>query len=233
LNELSLDIGQEPSLHVRFRSQEPSLHVRFRSQSDAHPLQEPVIPEPIPKTGDLSGEAWNTLPLEDGPGGRVHLLKTQEPMHAQGDIGMTLSCSPSQTFFRDPRGKTHVLLFQPTDSIPTNLLCYSSQLHLPPLAELYILSGSPIIQAERTGIENGLHHEPHLRILLRCRGGMRGGTRGSANGSSGGKGRGNRASEGNTRGMGGGPTNVENSHTPQMRGEQAKDTEPPTLDEPR
>jgi len=136
----------------------------------------------LPKAGDLSGDAWNTL------------------------------------------------LFQPTDSIATNLLRYSSQLHLPPLAELYILSGSHIIQAERTGIENGLHHEPHLRILLRCRGGMRGGTRGFANGSSGGKDRGNRASEGNARGLGGGHTNVENSHTPQMKGEMGRGREYRTPD---
>jgi len=84
----------------------------------------------------------------------VNLLKTQDPRHAQGDIGMTLSFNPSQAFVQDPRGKTHVLLFHPTDSIAKNLLRYSPQLHLPPLAELYILSGNHIIQADRTGIEN-------------------------------------------------------------------------------
>jgi len=67
---------------------------------------------------------------------------------------MTLSFSPSQAFVQDPRGKTHVLLFHPTDSIAKNLLRYSPQLHLPPLAELYILSSNHIIQADRTGIEN-------------------------------------------------------------------------------
>jgi len=92
--------------------------------------------------------------------------------HAQGDIGMTLSSIPSQAFVQDPEGKTHVLLYHPQDSIAKNLLRHSSQLHLPPLMELYILSGSHIIQADRTGTENGLHHEPHLKILLRCRGGM-------------------------------------------------------------
>jgi len=126
---------------------------------------------------------------------------------------MALSLSPSQAFVQDPEGKTHVLLFHPQDSIAKNLLCHSSQLHILPLVELYILSGSHIIQADRTGIENGLHHEPHSRILLRCRGGMRAGLRGSAYGSCGGKGRGYRAPDGDARGMGGPPANVENSHT--------------------
>jgi len=85
---------------------------------------------------------------------------------AQGEMGMALLISPSQAFVQDPKGKTHVLLFNPQDSIAKNLLRHSSQLHLPPLRELYILSGSHIIQADRTGTENGLHHEPHLKILL-------------------------------------------------------------------
>ena len=123
---------------------------------------------------------------------------------------MDLSFSSSQTFVQDPRGKTHVLLFLPTDSIATNLLRYSSQLLLPPLADMYILSGSQVLKAECTELENGLHFEPHLKILLRCRGGMRSGT----NGSSRDKGRGQRASEGSSRGMGGGQTTVENNRTP-------------------
>jgi len=85
--------------------------------------------------------------------------------------------------------------------------------------ELYILSGNHIIQADRTGTENGLHHEPHLKILLRCRGGMRAGLRGSTYGGSGGKGRGYRAPEGDARQMGGPQVNAENSHTtPPARG---------------
>ena len=92
---------------------------------------------------------------------RGNLLKTHDSRHAQGDIGMTLSLNPSQAFVQDPEGKPHVLLFHPKDSIAKNLLRHSPQLHLPPLAELYILSGSHIIQEDRTGIVNGLHHEPH------------------------------------------------------------------------
>ena len=145
-------------------------------------------------------------------------LQPQEPKHGLGDTRMNLSSSPSQTFVRDPLGKTHVLLFRPTDSIATNLLRYSSQLLLPPFADQYILSVSHVLQAEYTGIENGLYHEPHLRILLRCRGGQRDGT----NGSSRNNGRGQRASEDSTRGMGGGQTIAENSHTPQVRVERGR-----------
>jgi len=54
--------------------QEPPLHVRSRSHSDAHPLQEPVIPEPISKAGDSLADVLNTLPLADSS--RVNLLKT-------------------------------------------------------------------------------------------------------------------------------------------------------------
>ena len=196
--------------------QEPSHHVRFRSQSGVHPPQEPVVLKPIPRAGNSPGDAWKPLPVANGS--RGNLLKTQEPKYGLIDTGMNLSSSPSQTFVRDPRGKTHVLLFLPTDSIATNLLRYSSHLLLPPFVDLYILSGSHVLQAECTGIENGLHHEPHLRILLRCRGGRRDGT----NGSSRGKGRRQRASEDSIRGMGGGQTIAENSHTPQVRVERGR-----------
>jgi len=145
-------------------------------------------------------------------------LQPQEPKHGLGDTGMNLAFSPSQTFVQDPRGNTHVLLFLPTDSIATNLLRYSSQLLLPPFADLYILSGSQVLQAECTEIENGLHFEPHVRILLRCRGGMRSET----NGSSRDKGRGQRISEGSSRGMGGGQTTAENSRTPPVRFERGR-----------
>jgi len=88
-------------------------------------------------------------------------------------MGLALSLSPSQAFVQGPEGKTHFLRFHPQEIIAKNLLRHSSQLHLQTLMELYILSGSQIVQADRTGTENGLHHEPHLKILLRCRGGMR------------------------------------------------------------
>ena len=170
--------------------QEPSLYVRFRSHSGAHPLQEPVGPMPTPTAGNSPGETW--IPPPNANDSKGNLLEIQEPKHGLGDTGMKFSFSPSQTFVQDPRGKTHVLLFLPTDSIATNLLRYSSHLPLPPLADLYILSGSQVLKAECTGLENGLHFEPHLKILLRCRGGMRSGTYvGSRD-----KGRGQRSSEG-------------------------------------
>jgi len=56
-------------------------------------------------------------------GNRGNLLKTHDTRHAQGDIGMALSLSPSQAFVQDPERKPHVLLFHPQDSIAKNLLC--------------------------------------------------------------------------------------------------------------
>ena len=91
--------------------------------------------------------------------------ETHDTWQAKGDMGMALLIRPSQTFVQDPEGKTHVLLFNPQDSIAKNLLRHSSQLHLLPPMDLYILSGSHIIQADRTGTENGLHREPHLKIF--------------------------------------------------------------------
>ena len=188
--------------------QEPSLQVRFRSHTGAHPLQEPLGTEPTPTAGNAPGETWIPSPIANGSTG--HLLQTQEPKHGLGDTGMNLSFSPSQTFVKDSRGKTHVLLFLPTDSIATNLLRYSAQLPLPPFADLYILSGNQVLKTECTGLENGLHFELHLEILLRCRGGMRGGSYGSSRD----KGRGQRASEGSSSGMGGVQIMAENSRTP-------------------
>ena len=72
---------------------------------------------------------------------------------------MALMPSPNQILVQDPRGKTHALLFYPRDSIAENLEPHSLQLLLPPPAELYILWGSRIIQADLTGAENGLSRE--------------------------------------------------------------------------
>jgi len=80
--------------------------------------------------------------------------------------GMTIGLSLLQAFVQDLEGKTHILPFNPLDSIAKNLLSHSSQLHLPPLKELYILSGRHILQAQDTATENGLHHEPHLKFML-------------------------------------------------------------------
>ena len=167
---------------------EPTLHVRFSSDLDAHPRNEPEKPEPVGEADDLAVDPTNTSPPNDRC--RETQQETRDMGKARGDMGMALSMSPSQAFVQDPKGKTHVLLFNPQDSIAKNLMRHSSQLHLPPLMELYILSGSHIIQADHTGIENGFHQEPHLKILLRCRGGVRGGPRGPPQGGSGGKGRG-------------------------------------------
>jgi len=188
--------------------QEPSLHVRFRSHSGGHPLQALVWTESTPTAGNAPGETGIPSPIATGSKG--HLLQTHEPKHGLGDTGMNLSSSPSQIFVKDPGGRTHVLLFRPTDSIATNLLRYSAQLPLPPFADLYIRSGRQVLKTECTGRENGLHFEPHLEILLQCKGGMRGGTYGSSKD----KGRGQRASAGSSSGIGGGQITAENGRTP-------------------
>jgi len=188
--------------------QEPSLHVRFRSHSGGHPLQELVWTESTPTAGNAPEETGIPSPIATGSKG--HLPQTYEPKHGLGYTGMNLSSSSSQIFIKDPGGRTHVLLFRPTDSIATNLLRYSAQLPLPPFADLYIQSGRQVLETECTGRENGLHFEPHLEILLRCKGGMRGGIYGSSKD----KGRGQRASAGSSSGMGGGQITAENGRTP-------------------
>jgi len=133
--------------------------------------------------------------------------------------GRTTGLSLLQAFVQDLKGKTHILPFNPLDSIAKNLLSHSSQLHLPPLRELYILSGRHILKAEDTAIENGLHHEPHLRRMLRCRGGMRGSSKSPPQGAPGGKGRGTRSPGGEGRQMGGSQANEDSiNHTPPQRG---------------
>ena len=87
----------------------------FSSHPDAHPHIEPVQLEPAGKAGDPLADPMNTSPLADG--NRGNLRKTHDTRHAQGDIGMALSLSPSQAFVQDPEGKPHVLLFHPQDSI--------------------------------------------------------------------------------------------------------------------
>ena len=46
----------------------------------------------------------------------------------RGNMGMALSMSPSQAFVQDPKGKTHVFLFNPQDSIACATL-HSSTFH--------------------------------------------------------------------------------------------------------
>jgi len=189
--------------------QEPSLHVRFRSHSGGQPHQELAWTESTPTAGNAPGETGTPSTLAIGPKG--HLPRTQERIHGLGDTVTNRSLSPSQTFVKDLRGRTHVVSSLPTVSIATNLLRHSSKLLLPPLAEIYILAGSRILRVDCTELENGLDIEPHLTIMLRCKGGMKNGAIGSPRG----KGRGGqRASEGSSRGMGGGQTTVEISRPP-------------------
>ena len=189
---------------------EPTLHVRFSSHLDAHPRNEQAQPaSENASEGPPTTLTENSL-LEDK--GLETQREKQTTGKTEGEMDMALGISPTQTFVLDLEGKTHVLLFSPQDSIAKNLLRHSPQLHLPPLSELYILSCSHIMQIECTGTENGLHHEPHLKILLQCKGGMRRGSRGSSQGESGGKGRGLQSPGGEGRQMGGSYGGEENSH---------------------
>ena len=90
---------------------------------------------------------------------------------------------------------------------------------LPPLRELYILSGRYILKIEEAANENGLHQEPHSRAMLHCRGRMKGTPKSPSQGTPGAKGRGTRSPGGEGRQMGGSHGNeVAMHHTPPQRG---------------
>ena len=194
--------------------QEPSLHVRFRSHLDTYPLKEPGCTESATAAGNAPGE----IPPHIVTGPQEHPQQTHEPKHSPGDKGMHLPSIPSQVFVTDSGGRTHVLLFRPGDSIATNLLRCSTQLPLPPFADLYIRSGQKTLKLECTGHENGLHHEPRLEIVLRCKGGMRGGVYGSSRD----KGRGQRASAGSSKDWGGGQITTEDNRTSPVKIERGR-----------
>jgi len=170
---------------------EPTLHVCFRGEPD------------VPQAGgagnsDPSGDAVDQKDGTGTPQANISSDPQTESLQIDdmgGDSAMALLAFPNQTLVQDPTEKTHALPFYPRDSIAGNLERHSLQLHLPPPAEFYILWGSRIIQADLTGAENGLSHEPLLRILIRGRGGMRDGFRGSTQGAAGSRGRGNRPPE--------------------------------------
>jgi len=147
---------------------EPTLHVRFDSGLDVPPPSRPENPDSVGDANDPADDPAsplaNTSPPMDNC--REPQQETQDKGNTRGDRVMALLTSPSQALVQDPSGKTHVLLFHPQDSIAKNPERHSTQLHLAPPTELYILSGSRIIQADLTGKENGLHRKPHLRILL-------------------------------------------------------------------
>jgi len=138
---------------------EPTLQVRFSSGLDVLPPRRPENPESVgdasdPADGPASPLA-NTSPPTDNSQGPQQ--ESQETGNTRDDRVMAPSTSPSQALVQDPTGKTHVLLFHPQDSIAKNLERHSTQLHLPPPTELYILSGSRNILADLTGGGNGLH----------------------------------------------------------------------------
>jgi hypothetical protein len=125
----------------------------------------------------------------------------------------------SQIFLQDPMGKTHCLIFQNSKSLEINLLAHSPYLQLPSLEEIYLLSDSRILNLTESLSENGLPHEPLLRVILRCRGGLRGAPKGPTRGSPGAKGRDTKPTERGGRQMGGSDGDeVSLHHTPPSRG---------------
>ena len=182
------DFPLEPTLRVQDCSlpQELYLHVRFRNGADIYPLQQPGCTESISTAGHVSDGITPQIETDY----KGHTGSNLEQHHGPGATGKSPPPSLFQVFVTSPGGRTLVLLFRPTDSIATNLLRCSTQLPLPPFADLYVRSGGKSLQIERTSRENGLHYEPRLEILLRCRGRMKSGASGGPRD----KGRGQRAS---------------------------------------
>ena len=138
---------------------EPTLHVRFRGKLDVHPVGGPGSSDPPSAAADQTS----------GPGPSQANIPSEpqtEPLQTDNMAGGNVNCPqefPNQVLVQDPRGKTHALLLNPRDSIAENLERHTVQLSLPPPVEFYIIWGSRIIQADRTGAENGLSREPLLR----------------------------------------------------------------------
>jgi len=125
----------------------------------------------------------------------------------------------SQIFLQDPMGKTHSLNFQNSKSLGINLLIHSPYLKLPSLEEIYLISGSRILNLTESLSENGLPHEALLRVILRCRGGMRGAPKGPTRGPPWSKGLGTKSAERGGRQMGGSDGDEVSFHrTPPSRG---------------
>jgi len=115
---------------------EPTLHVRFSNHPDTHARNKPTQSEPsLAGTEAYPVEPMNTSPAVDQDRDTQRGAKDMDT--AEGGIAMALGLSPSQAFVQDLEGKTHVLPFRPLDSIAKKLLHHSSQLHLPPLRELW------------------------------------------------------------------------------------------------
>ena len=89
--------------------------VRFRSHPGGQPHQELLLTESAPTVGNAQGVTKTSLPPVTGP--QDHQLRTQTLIHDLDDTWSTRSLSPSQTFFQDLRGRTHVV----PSSLPTLL----------------------------------------------------------------------------------------------------------------
>ena len=177
--------------------------------------------------GNISSARMSLATIDplNGKGGNPPLRDRDETLEKRYDrsdavTGAEISGPEcSQIFLQDPKGKTHSLIFQNSESLEVNLQTHSSYLQLPSLEEIYLLSDSRILNLTESLSENGLPHEPLIRVILRCRGGMRGAPKGPTRGSPGAKGRGTKPTERGGRQMGGsGGDEVSFHHTPPSRG---------------
>ena len=98
---------------------EPTLHVRYTSGLDISPFSGLEHLESVGDADDPADDPAPPLANTSSPmdNGRELQKETRDMGKTTGDRGMALSMSPSQVFVQDPNGKTHVLLFNPQDSI--------------------------------------------------------------------------------------------------------------------
>jgi len=192
---------------------EPTLHARLSNQAGPDPRIQPA-------RSNLDADG-----LPEGQGNKPSGVVREETVQQgqkEGDTaadGQKTGLFCSQVFLQDLEGKTHTLTFNPLESIAKNLLKHSSQLKLAPLRELYLLLGRYVLKIEEALDENGLLQEPHLRFMLRCRGGMKGNPKSPSQGAPGAKGRGTRSPGGEGTQMGGSHgSEVTIHHTPPLRG---------------
>jgi len=192
---------------------EPTLHVRLSTRVGPSPRTQPARSD---LDADDLAEGQGNEPSDMDREETVQQGQKKEDTAADGQI---TGLYRSQVFLQDTKGKTHTLTFNPLESLAKNLLTHSSQLKLPPLHEIYLLSDRHVLKLEEALNENGLLQEPFLRVMLRCRGGMKGTPKSPAQGTPGAKGRGTRSPGGEGRQMGGSHGGEDSIHRmPSLRG---------------
>jgi len=131
------NLPHEPILHAQLGTQEgPALRTRpARPDLDADDLAEGLGNEP----SDMD---------------REETVQQGEIKEDTAANGQKTGPYHSQVFLQDLMGKTHTLTFNTLESLAKNLLTHSSQLKLPPLQEIYLLSDRHVLKLEETLNEN-------------------------------------------------------------------------------